>query len=425
MALKGTIRVPSDKSISHRAVLFGALAEGTSELHDILPSEDVLSSIACVRELGAQVALEEGPHGLCGTITGISEPQSGELHLDCGNSGTSTRLLLGIAAGLNVNARFTGDASLSRRPMNRVLEPLRQMGAEFESAAGCLPVVVKPQVSGLKPIEYASPKASAQVKSCLLLAGLFAEGETTVTEPAASRDHTERLLPAFGVPVKTGHLTASVTGPAHLTAANVTAPADPSSALFLAVAAALIPGSAVNLREVALNPTRIGAFEVMKRMRCQICWSITRFEGREPVGDIRVNYSPALRGTYVTAEEIPSLIDEIPALSLLASQAQGETIFEGAGELRVKESDRFQAIIDGLAAFGLHAHGEGDDLHVQGMRGAEVSERAEIETHHDHRLAMTWHIAGKALGTEVVLDDAACCAVSWPNFYADLESLEN
>lgn len=426
--MQGTIRVPSDKSISHRAVLFAGLAEGASHLERLLPSDDVLSSLAAVRALGAKVDLAQGPRGLSGTIEGfageprpVQDDRCGPLGIDCGNSGTTTRLLLGMTCGLGVSLQLHGDASLSARPMERVMRPLRQMGARFECEGGHLPVRVLP-TRGLEAVSYTTEQASAQVKSAVLLAALQAQGTTSVTEPAASRDHTERLLPAFGVPVRIEGLTASLTGPAKLHAHDMGVPGDPSSAAFVAVTAALVEGSDVTIEDVALNPTRTGAFRVLERMGADISYENMREEGAEPVGDVRVRYSPRLHGTVVAPEEIPSLIDEVPVLALAAAAAEGETAFEHAGELRVKESDRFQAVLDLMRALGIRAFGEGDDLHIAGGK-PRAAGTLELETRHDHRLAMTYYLAGIAFGLDVRLDDPACVSVSWPGFYDDVAAL--
>ena len=433
MALKGSIRVPSDKSISHRAVLFAALAQGSSRLRDLLPSDDVLSSLAAVDQLGAKVERSQGDNGIDAVVTGFGgQPVRGrQLQLDCGNSGTTTRLLMGLVCGLGVDVVLFGDESLSGRPMRRVIEPLSAMGARIESESGTLPAHVLPAPGPLTAAHYDSPKASAQVKSAVLLAGLQASGTTSVTEPAKSRDHTERLLPAFGVPVEVDGLTVSVTGPAQLRAHDMSAPGDPSSAAFLAVIAAVLEDSELLIRNVALNPTRTGAFAVLQRMGADLTYENERLEGAEPVGDVRVTWGPQLTGTVVTAEEIPTLVDEVPVLAIAAAAAQGETVFQGAGELRVKESDRFAAVVEGLAAFGVRAWGEGDDLHIQGtgeplyLLGDALAEDGglELPTYHDHRLAMTWYLMGLATEAPVLLDDAACVSVSWPSFFADVEGL--
>ncbi len=426
MPLTGSIRVPSDKSISHRSILFSGVAEGVSELQDVLPSADVLSSIGAMRALGAELHLEQGEHGLCGSVRGIGQfaQVKDPVEIDCGNSGTTTRLLLGLLAGLNVEAVLTGDASLSVRPMERVMEPLRALGARFESTEGHLPVRVLKN-DGLHGQSIRTKQASAQVKSAILLAGLAADGTTQVTEPFQSRDHTELLLGAYGVDIKVDGLNSSVSGPVRLRSCDVSVPADPSSAAFIAVAAALTEGSDVLIKRVALNTTRTGAFEVLKRMGCVLEYTNTSLIGKEPVGDVHVRYVEDLSATVIEAGEIPALIDEIPILSLVAACAQGETVFRQCGELRVKESDRFAAIIAGLAAFGVEAFADGDDLHIVG-RGCAPDmgkSRIELPTHHDHRLAMTWHIAGMCMNADVVLDDSACVAVSWPDFFEDIAAL--
>lgn len=428
MPFVGTIRVPSDKSISHRAVLFAGLAQGVSHLEAVLPSADVQATIRAIRALGARVDLVAGPHGLAGEVEGIglaaSKPTR-PLVIDCGNSGTTARLLMGALAGLDVEATLVGDASLSARPMRRVMEPLSKLGALFESGDGHLPVRIV-RAGALHGAHVVTEQASAQVKSAVLLAGMRASGTTSVTEPAKSRDHTELLLPAFGVDIDVHGLTASIEGPVLMHAHDMTVPADPSSAAFVAVAATVCAGSDVLLEHVALNPTRTGAFEVLRRMGACLDVVNEHAEGAEPVGDVRVVHAPELVATSVSPAEIPTLIDEIPILAVAAAFARGETVFESCGELRVKESDRMAAIIEGLGAFGIRAYAEDDDLHVIGMAGspAHVPERVVLGTHGDHRLAMTWYLAGELFDVDVELDDSACVRVSWPDFFADIESLK-
>ena len=428
MPFAGTIRVPSDKSISHRAVLFAGLAQGVSHLEAVLPSADVQATIRAIRALGARVDLVAGPHGLVGEVEGIglaaSKPTR-PLVIDCGNSGTTARLLMGALAGLDVEATLVGDASLSARPMRRVTDQLSKLGARFESDGGHLPVRIV-RAGALHGAHVVTEQASAQVKSAILLAGMRASGTTSVTEPAKSRDHTELLLPAFGVDVDVDGLTASIEGPVLMHAHDMTVPADPSSAAFVAVAETICAGSDVLLERVALNPTRTGAFEVLRRMGACLDVVNEHAEGAEPVGDVRVVHAPELVATSVSPAEIPTLIDEIPILAVAAAFARGETVFESCGELRVKESDRMAAIIEGLGAFGIRAYAEDDDLHVIGMAGspAHVPERVVLGTHGDHRLAMTWYLAGELFDVDVELDDSACVRVSWPDFFADIESLK-
>lgn len=421
--LRGCVRVPGDKSISHRSVLFAALAEGTSELTGVLDSEDVRSTIGAVRALGARVdELGEDARGLRLRVTGwgAEGPRTPAGPIDCGNSGTTARLLLGVVAGFPVTATLTGDASLSRRPMRRVTEPLERMGAIFETTDGRLPVKV---IGGaLAAIEFQMPVASAQVKTAVLLAGLRAEGTTTVTEPAPSRDHTERMLPAFGVQVTMdadAH-SAAVTGPAGLGAADVAVPADPSSAAFLAGAAALVPGSEVVLPDVALNPTRTGFLRVLERMSADV--EVTAVPGprAEPAGTLRVRYRAGLGATTVSADEVPALVDEVPLLAVVATAAAGTTRFEGISELRVKESDRLQAVADGLASLGATVRSGPDWLEVDGPSRLHG---AELPSLRDHRLAMSWAVAALVAASPVRIADWEAVAVSYPRFAEDLASL--
>lgn len=422
--LSGSVRVPPDKSLSHRAVLFGAIAEGVSRPTEVLDSADVRSTIGAVAALGARVTvLRHGNGSLDLEIEGWGSrgPMTPSTPIDCGNSGTTARLLAGVLAGWPVDVTLTGDASLSTRPMSRVTRPLEAMGARFETAdGGRLPL----RVTGgaLTAIEYASPVASAQVKSAVLLAGLRAPGVTAVCEPAPSRDHTERLLPAFGVPVMVDHVSrrAAVRGPASLAAYDVTVPGDPSSAAFPVAAAVIVPGSMVTLRGICLNPTRTGFLDVLGRMGAGISVTETASLGTEPVGDVAVQFVPDLYGVTVSADEVPSLIDELPVLALVATQARGTTRFEGVGELRVKESDRLQAIEEGLGAFGAKVAAGDDWLEVEGratLRGADVSAR------HDHRLAMTWYVAALVAGGVTRISGFESVAVSYPGFERDMVSL--
>jgi 3-phosphoshikimate 1-carboxyvinyltransferase len=433
--LRGTVRVPSDKSISHRVALFSALAEGTSQVSGLLDSLDVRSTLGAIEALGAQHDLHVDETGLTGTITGWGEqgPAIDEsTAIDCGNSGTTTRLLMGILAGYPLSVLLKGDDSLSVRPMQRVAKPLSQMGAAISppelrctscgKAADTLPLIVKGR-QPLVAINYDSPVASAQVKSAILLAGLHAQGTTSVTEPHKSRDHTELLLPAYGVEVDVDGLTVRIAGEQHLHAFNSAVPGDPSSAAFLLVAAALIPGSEVTVHDVLLNPTRTGFLEVMRRLGADIAISNSNIKelGAEKSGDITVRYRPDLRATTIEPDEIASLIDEVPILALLATAAQGTTIFRQVGELRVKESDRLAAIVRGLKALGCEANEQGDDLHVS--FGLPQKASAPLETYGDHRLAMTWAVAARAFLPELEIQDSSCVSVSYPGFSADLERL--
>ncbi len=424
--LRGEVRLPGDKSMSHRAVLFAAMAEGTTLLKGVLNSADVRATIRAVVNLGAHAELEAQPDGsLAGIVRGWGRscplPWSGTI--DCGNSGTTSRLLMGVLAGWPTEVTLIGDESLSRRPMRRVTAPLTAMGATFTlTEAGTLPAIIHGRAS-IRPTTYVSPVASAQVKTAVLLAGLRAQGRTSITEPSLSRDHTERMLPVFGVAVHVDSSThtASVDGPLVPKApAEFVVPRDPSSAAFLTVAALLIPGSKVRMPGVSLNPTRTGFLRVVERMGSGlevVPWPET--EG-ERVGAIIACHAKSLAATTVIAEEIPSLIDEVPILALLATQAVGETRFEDVGELRVKESDRLAAIIDGLTELGADARVEGDTLVVTGptpLHGATLSSLG------DHRLAMTWAIAGLLASGRVTVDDFEAIDVSYPGFDNDLSTL--
>lgn len=425
--LRGTVHVPGDKSLSHRAVLFSAMAQGTTRVGGVLDSADVRSTIAAVRELGAHVDLaEQEDASLAGSIRGwgSSCPAAWEPVVDCGNSGTTVRLLMGVLAGWPITVTLTGDESLSRRPMRRVTEPLERMGATFQTAEnGTLPITMH-GVARLSPIDYDSPVASAQVKTAVLLAGLHANGRTSVTEPALSRDHTERLLPAFGVHVELDPARhyAAVEGPVELVAADeIVVARDPSSAAFLVVAGVLVPGSKIVLPGVSLNETRTGFLRVLERMGAQVevvPWPET---GAERVGELVALHTPSLVGTTITPDEVPSLVDEIPILALAAAFASGETRFEGVGELRVKESDRLTAIVDGLTALGATATAEGDTLVV---RGPSTLHAATLDSLGDHRLAMTWAVAGLLSDGAVEIERFEAVDVSYPRFSADLEALQ-
>ncbi len=421
--LLGTVRVPGDKSISHRAVLFAAMAEGTSRLTGVLDSADVRSTISAVTALGARVEFSgAGPAGLGLTVNGwgAAGPRTPATAIDCGNSGTTCRLLMGVLAGWPVSVTLDGDASLRRRPMRRIAEPLERMGAHFAATDGRLPVRVSG--GGLHGAAYASPVASAQVKTAVLLAGLRAEGETSVTEPALSRDHSELLLPAFGVSVcvSEDRLTSSVAGPVSLTATDVAVPADPSSAAFLAGAAAMVPGSEVVLPGVALNPTRLGFVEVLRRMGADLCVEATGSVGGEAVGSITVHYRSGLVGTTVTAAEVPSLIDEVPLLAVVAVCTHGTTRFEGVGELRVKESDRLAAIAEGLGRLGAVVRSGDDWLEVDGTGRLHG---ATLDSLGDHRLAMAWAVASLVAAGPVTIEEFEAVSVSYPRFAADLAAL--
>lgn len=422
--LRGELRVPGDKSISHRAVLFAAMAEGTSRLTGVLDSADVRSTIAAVSALGARVRDIGGAEGglaLDVTGWGAAGPTTPAPPIYCGNSGTTARLLMGVLCSWPGRAfELTGDESLSGRPMARVADPLRGMGAEIElSDRSTLPGVVRG--AALVGTVYDSPVASAQVKSAILLAGTNARGRTMVREPAASRDHTERLLPAFGVAVgvdESEHF-AWIDGPVALRAATVDVPGDPSSAAFLLGAALITPGSDLTVTGVGLNPTRIGFLRVLERMGADVVIRPVRGAGSEPVGDVRARRS-ALRGTVVTAGEVPSLVDEVPLLAVVATRAEGTTRFEGVAELRVKESDRLAALAEALGQLGAVVRSGDDWLEVDGparLRGASLDSLG------DHRLAMSYAVAALVADAPVTVARYEAVGVSYPGFPAALGRL--
>lgn len=424
--LSGAVRVPGDKSISHRSVLFSAMAEGTSHVSGVLDSADVRSSIGAVRALGAEVNLEKQPDGsLAGDIRGWGGlgPSQPEGAIDCGNSGTTVRLLMGVLAPWDITVELTGDDSLRRRPMRRIAAPLELMGARFApEGATTLPLSIT-GTRGLAAISYDSPVASAQLKTAILLAGIFAAGTTSVREPAPSRNHTELMLPGFGVDVEAAPGEASVAGGQSLHACDVDVPGDPSSAAFMACAAALRPDSAIDIESVSLNEARIGFARVLERMGADITLKPTGSAGEEPCGTISVSYVEHLRSCEVVGREIASLVDEIPVLALVAAHAEGTTVFHEVGELRVKETDRLAAILEGLSKLGVRAWAEGDDLHIEGKPGLVAPEGLVFDSLGDHRLAMTWSLVGFTGAHPVSIRDFEAVRVSYPGFRADIERL--
>lgn len=424
--LSGAVRVPGDKSISHRSVLFSAMAEGTSHVSGVLDSADVRSSIGAVRALGAEVNLEKRPDGsLAGDIRGWGGlgPSQPEGAIDCGNSGTTVRLLMGVLAPWGITVELAGDDSLRRRPMRRIATPLELMGARFApEGATTLPLSIT-GTRGLAAISYDSPVASAQLKTAILLAGIFAAGTTSVHEPAPSRNHTELMLPGFGVDVEAAPGEASIVGGQSLHACDVDVPGDPSSAAFMACAAALRPDSAIDIENVSLNEARIGFARVLERMGADITLKPTGSAGEEPCGTISVSYVEHLHSCEVAGREIASLVDEIPVLALVAAHAEGTTVFHEVGELRVKETDRLAAILEGLSKLGVRAWAEGDDLHIEGKPGLVAPEGLVFDSLGDHRLAMTWSLVGFTGAHPVSIRDFEAVRVSYPGFRADIERL--
>lgn len=420
-ALAGRVRVPGDKSISHRALMFGALATGVTKITGLLEAEDVVNTARAVTALGAEATKQGDVWHVKGRgVGGLKQPDG---PLDFGNSGTGTRLMMGIVAAHDITVTMQGDASLSRRPMSRVLRPLRQMGLQTVEEKDTLPLTVKGSAD-LVPIVYELPVASAQVKSAVLLAGLGASGETTVVEKEATRDHTERMLRYFGAQIEThekdGATHITVKGDAELQGRDVTVPGDPSSAAFLIAAALVVPGSDVTVEGVLINPTRTGLYVTLREMGADIEFLNEREEGGEPIADIRARYS-ALKGVQVPAERAPSMIDEYPVLAAIAGFAIGETRMEGLGELKVKESDRLAATAAGLIANGVVARADGDKLIVEGS--GKVPGGGVVETHLDHRIAMAFLTMGLASDKPVAVDDTAMIATSFPEFRGLMERL--
>ncbi|WP_426954746.1 3-phosphoshikimate 1-carboxyvinyltransferase [Muricoccus radiodurans] len=422
-ALSGRLRVPGDKSVSHRALMFGALAVGTTEITGLLEGEDVLRTASAMRALGAEVErVGEGHWRVAGRgIGGLVSPDD---VLDMGNSGTAARLLLGLLGGHHVFAVLTGDASLRRRPMRRVTDPVSACGARFTSRAGTLPIAVEGAADAL-PLEYRVPMPSAQVKSAVLLAGLCARGTSRVEEPEATRDHTENMLRHFGATVRVEVVgngrVIELEGQPELVAAPVVVPADPSSAAFPLVAALLVPGSEVTVEGVGLNPLRCGLFETLREMGASLEVTNARVEGGEPVGDLTARYSE-LRAVDVPAARAPSMIDEYPVLAVAAAFARGRSRFRGLSELRVKESDRLAATVALLQANGVASTVEGDDL-VIARNGAPAAGGGMVETHMDHRIAMSALVMGLASERPVAVDDAAFIETSFPGFAALVNGL--
>jgi len=421
LGLSGRLRVPGDKSISHRALMFGALATGRTTITGLLEAEDVLNTAKAVSALGAPATKSGDTWTVLGRGTGGLQQPDGPI--DFGNSGTGTRLMMGVVAGHDIAVTMTGDASLSRRPMGRVLTPLRQMGLVTRENRDTLPLTVQGSAL-LVPIEYVLPVPSAQVKSAVLIAGLMAAGETTVVEREPTRDHTERMLRYFGADVRTevkdGLTRITVRGDAELAGRAVVVPGDPSSAAFLICAALIVPGSDVTVEGVLVNETRTGLYATLKEMGADIVFLNEREECGEPVADIRARFS-RLTGVQVPAGRAPSMIDEYPVLAAVAGFAEGDTRMEGLAELKVKESDRLAATAAGLAANGVRATVAGDTLIVHGT--GHVAGGGTVETHLDHRIAMAFLTMGLASDRPVTVDDTAMIATSFPEFRRLTETL--
>ena len=425
--LKGTITVPGDKSISHRALMLCALAVGESRIEGLLEGHDVLATAAAMRAMGADIVRDDGGiwhvHGV--GVGGLLQPATA---LDMGNSGTSTRLLMGLIASHALTATFIGDASLSKRPMGRVIEPLSLMGADITASPGDrLPLMVRGACPAV-PIIYTLPVASAQVKSAILLAGLNTPGITRVIEPVPTRDHSERMLAGFGAELNVesdpaGIRTISIRGEAELSPQNIIVPGDPSSAAFLVVAALLVPGSSVTIANVGLNETRAGLFKALHAMGGDIAEVQPRLVGGEAVADLIVTHS-ALTGITTDPAIVPTMVDEFPILFIAAALAKGRSVFRGLEELRVKESDRIAAMAKGLRAIGVTVEELPDGLIIDGRDGDPFPGSATIAAELDHRIAMSFAVAGLVSQASVTIDDISPVATSYPDFFKQIARLQ-
>lgn len=410
----GTVSVPGDKSISHRALMFGALASGRTRITGLLEGEDVVNTARVVDLLGCPARKVGDVWEVLGRgVGGLAQPAA---DLDFGNAGTGCRLMMGVVAGHDITVNMTGDASLSKRPMRRVLDPLKTMGVKVIDDRATLPLTLRGS-SRLIPVVYETPVPSAQVKSAVLLAGLAANGATTVIEKEATRDHTERMLRYFGAEIVTEHrggkTAITIKGHAELEGRDVSVPGDPSSAAFIAAAAAIVPGGDVTIKGVLVNVTRIGFYTTLAEMGCDVTYLNAREENGEPIADIRVRQAK-LTGVRVPPERAPSMIDEYPVLACVAAFASGETRMEGVGELKVKESDRLAATVAGLTANGIAARVEEDAMIVSG--GAGVRGGGTVATHMDHRIAMAFLILGLGADAPIAIDDITYVATSFPTF---------
>ena len=412
--LKGEITVPGDKSISHRAVMFGALSKGTTEVTNFLQGADCLSTIDCFRRLG--IAIENTSEKIIVHGKGLHGLTKSDKILDVGNSGTTTRLISGILAGQNFETILNGDESIQSRPMKRIMEPLSLMGADIASLRdnNCAPLRIAG--SPLHGIHYTSKVSSAQVKSCILLAGLYADGLTSVTEPSVSRNHTELMLRGFGANVVCRDKTAAITPDPELIGQKIEVPGDISSAAYFIAAGLIVPGSEILVKNVGINPTRDGIIRVCQAMGADITLLNKREHGGEPVADILVRYS-SLEATTIEGEIIPTLIDELPMIAVMACFAKGTTVIKDAAELKVKESDRIAVMVDNLSRMGAHITATDDGMIIEGgfpLHGAE------IDSHLDHRIAMSFAVAALASEGETTIKDADCVKISYPHCYEDL-----
>ncbi|MFQ5953039.1 MAG: 3-phosphoshikimate 1-carboxyvinyltransferase [Candidatus Omnitrophota bacterium] len=416
--MTGDMTVPPDKSVSHRAVMFGSISKGKVRVRNFLFGEDCMRTLEAFQAMGVEINQEENNLTIHGKgLRGLKAPQKS---LYMGNSGTTMRIISGILAGQDFPTELTGDDSLSARPMRRIVDPLKEMGANISTLNGDLPPIkIDPAEGPLRPVSYTTPIASAQVKSCVLSAGLYAEGTTSLTEPFQSRDHTERMLEYLSADIKREGLTTSITGPKELKPKDMDIPGDISSASFFIVGALLVKSSYLILKSVGLNPTRCGIINVLKRMGGKID-ILDQRGGAEPVGDLKVT-SSELKGTTVEAEEIPLLIDEVPVLIVAAAMAEGETRIHGVSELRVKEADRVKSMTDNLSNLGVKIAEEGDSLIISG--GCNKFGSADLNSFGDHRTAMSMAIAALVSDSECLIRNVDCVNTSYPGFLEDLEHL--
>lgn len=415
--LKGQITVPGDKSISHRAVMFGALSEGMTEVTNFLQGADCLSTIDCFRRLG--IRIENTSEKILIYGKGLHGLTKADTMLDVGNSGTTTRLISGILAGQTFVTELNGDESIQKRPMKRIMEPLRLMSADIASIRenDCAPLRIAG--SKLHGIHYYSKVASAQVKSCILLAGLYADGETSVTEPSVSRNHTELMLRGFGADVKCSDKTATILPDPKLTGQKIEVPGDISSAAYFLAAGLIVPGSEILIKNVGINPTRDGMIRVCQAMGADLTLMNKRENGGEPVADILVRYSD-LKGVTIEGEIIPTLIDELPMIAVMACFAKGTTVIKDAAELKVKECDRISVMVDNLSRMGAHITATPDGMIIE---GGHPLHGALIDSYLDHRIAMSFAVAALASEGETEIHGADCVKISYPTFYEDLLSL--
>lgn len=416
-SLKGEIVVPGDKSISHRSVMFGSLSNGLTEVENFLTGADCLSTIGCFRSMGVDIEMKGNKVYVNGN--GLRGLKKSPHILDCGNSGTTTRLISGILAGQSFETTLTGDASIQKRPMKRIMDPLKSMGADILSMNGndCAPLIIRP--GKLHGITYNSPVASAQVKSSILLAGLYAEGQTTVIEPKLSRNHTELMLKYFGANIFSKGVEATINPGNELNGAKIIVPGDISSAAYFLVAGLIVPNSEILIKNVGINPTRDGIIRILKDMGGDISYVSVDSSGAEEVADILVK-SSSLHGTTVEGDIIPTLIDEIPVIAIAAAYAQGQTVIKDAKELKVKESDRIAVMTENLSAMGADITPTDDGMIIN---GGKPLHSASIKTYDDHRIAMSFAVAALNVDGKILADNAECVNISYPKFYDNLYSL--